>query len=575
MTPRTKTRKPKTRQRHKTSHYTSHGKLKIIPLGGTEEVGRNMTIFEYGSDIVIVDMGFQFPEENMPGIDYIIPNIEYLKGKEKNIRGVIITHGHMDHIGAIPYIIPRLGNPTIYTAKLTKAIVEKRQEEFSDRIKTQEVKPGENLKLGSFNISFFGVNHNIPDSLSVILKTPVGTFVHTGDWKFDYSPVGDKPADLGKIALLGEEGVTGLLCDSTDADTKGYSISEKRINATLAQVFEKAPGRIVAATFASNLNRIKQLILLGEKYGRRTTIDGRSMKTNVEIAHKQGFLKVKPGTIVDLDQARRLPKEKVLIIVTGAQGENRAALMRMANGEHRQIHIRKGDTVLFSSSVVPGNERSVQYLKDTLVREGARVIHYRMMDVHAGGHARQEDIKLMIRLLKPKYFVPIEGNTYLLVKNAEVAQSVGIPPNNTIIPSNGQIIEFDSQGKGKLTPKKVPASYVMVDGLGVGDVSHVVLRDRQQLAEDGMFVIVLNIDNRGKLVSSPDIISRGFVYVNESQELLAEARKKVKKILDRHKDKRARANYAYIKDQIRDDIGQFLYNKTERRPMVLPVIIQV
>ncbi len=575
MTPRKKQSKPKSRRKAPPqSRHTSRGKLKIIPLGGTEEVGRNMTVFEYGSDIVIVDMGFQFPEENMPGIDYIIPNIEYLKGKEKNIRGIIITHGHYDHIGAIPYLAPRLGNPPIYTAKLTKAIIERRQEEFHEKINTKEVKPDDKIKLGSFEITFFGVNHNIPDSLAVVLKTPEGVFVHTGDWKFDYSPVGDKPADLGKIAMLGEQGVTCMLCDSTDADTKGYSISEKRINTSLQQVFEKAPGRIIAATFASNLNRIKQLIMLGEKYGRRVAIDGRSMKTNVEIAHKLGYIKVKPGTLVELDQTRRLPKEKVLIIATGAQGESRAALMRMASGEHRQVNIKKGDTVLFSSSIVPGNERTVQYLKDTLVREGARVIHYRMMDVHAGGHARQEDIKLMIRLLKPKYFIPVEGNTYLLARNVELAQSIGIPPENTILPSNGQIIEF-ANGKGKLTNKKVPANYVMVDGLGVGDVSHVVLRDRQQLAEDGMFVIVLNLDSRGKLASSPDIISRGFVYVNESQELLAEARKKVKKIIEKHRDKRAKYNYSYLKDKIRDDIGQFLYNKTERRPMVLPVIIQV
>jgi len=572
MTPRKRTTNKRRRPQH--SRHTSRGKLKIIPLGGTEEVGRNMILFEYGSDIVIVDMGFQFPEENMPGIDYIIPNIEYLKGKEKNIRGVIITHGHYDHIGAIPYLVPRLGNPTIYTAKLTKAIIERRQEEFHEKINTKEIKAGDHIKLGSFELTFFGVNHNIPDSLAVVLKTPEGNFVHTGDWKFDYSPIGDKPADLGKIAMLGEEGITAMLCDSTDAETKGYSISEKRINTTLQQVFDKAPGRIIAATFASNLNRIKQLIMLGEKYGRRVAIDGRSMKTNVEIAHDLGYIKVKPGTLVELDQIRRMPKEKVLIIATGAQGESRAALMRMANGEHRQIHVKKGDTVLFSSSVVPGNERTVQYLKDTLVREGARVIHYRMMDVHAGGHARQEDIKLMIRLLKPKYFIPIEGNTYLLTKNAELAQGIGIPPENTIVPSNGQVIEF-SNGHGKLTNRKVPASYVMVDGLGVGDVSHVVLRDRQQLAEDGMFVIVMNIDNRGKLAASPDIISRGFVYVNESQELLAEARKKVKKILEKSRGKNVKSNFSYLKDQIRDEIGQFLYNKTERRPMVLPVIIQV
>ncbi|EKD49609.1 MAG: hypothetical protein ACD_63C00092G0001 [uncultured bacterium] len=549
-------------------------KLKVIPLGGQEEVGRNMMIFEYGNDIVIVDMGLQFPEEDMPGIDYIIPNIEYLKGKEKNIRGIIITHGHMDHIGAIPHITPRLGNPTIYTAKLTKAMIEKRQEEFNTQIKTQEVSPDDTLTLGKFTISFFRLNHNIPDSMGVVIKTPIGTVVHTGDWKFDHSPVGDKPAEIGKIATIGRESVLALFSDSTDADTPGYSISERKIQATLSQVFDKAPGRIIAGTFASLLSRVRQLIFLAEKHGRRVAIEGRSMRTNVEIAYKLGYIKVNPGTIVNVDQVRRMPDEKILIIATGAQGEERAALMRIANGEHRKIHLKKNDTVIFSSSVVPGNERTVQNLKDTIVRQGAKVIHYKMMDVHSGGHARQEDLKLMIRLLNPTYYVPIEANFYLLVKNGELAKSIGIPDKNIIIPANGQIIEF-SKNKGRLTDKKVPSSYVMVDGLGVGDVSHVVLRDRQQMAEDGMFVIIMTVDNRGNLTGSPDIISRGFVYVNENQELLAEARKKVKKILSQKKNGRASINWAYIKDKIRNDIGQFLYNKMERRPMVLPVIIEV
>lgn len=549
-------------------------KLKIIPLGGVEEVGRNMTVFEFGRDIIIVDMGFQFPEENMPGIDYIIPNTEYLRGKERNIRGVIISHGHFDHIGAIPYLSPRLGNPTFYATPLSRAIIEKRQEEFSEKINSRDINADTKLKLGCFNVEFYKVNHNIPGSLGVVIRTPIGTVIHSGDWKFDHSPVGDDPADFGRLAILGKEGILALLCDSTDADTPGYAVSERKIQATLAQVFEKAPGRIIAATFSSLISRVRQLIILAEQHGRRVAIDGRSMKNNVEIAHRLGYIKVKPGTLVELEQTRRMPDDKILVIATGAQGEERAALMRMATGEHRQINIKKGDTVIFSSSVVPGNERTVQYLKDTLVREGAYVIHYRMMDVHAGGHARQEDIKLMIRLLNPKYFIPIEGNTYLLSKNGELAESVGIPHENVILPANGQIIEF-TKDKGRLTETKVPSSYVMVDGLGVGDVSNVVLRDRQQLSEDGMFVVVLTVDNQGNLSSSPDIISRGFVYVNENQELLSQAREKIKKIITRKKDKRAKSNWAYVKDQIRDEIGQFLYQKTERRPMVLPVIIQV
>lgn len=549
-------------------------KLKIIPIGGVEEVGRNMTVFEYGNDIVIVDMGFQFPEENMPGIDYIIPNIQYLRGKEKNIRGVIITHGHQDHIGAIPYLSPKLGDPTIYATRLTKALIEKRQEEFKEKLKTSLIKPGDVLKLGNFTAEFFAVNHNIPDSIGVLLRTPAGNVIHTGDWKFDHSPIGDKPVDLGRIALIGREGILALLCDSTSAENPGYAVSETHIKATLSQVFDRAPGRIIAATFASNLNRISQLIQLAERFGRRVAVDGRSMKSNVEIAYKLGYIKTKPGTIVNIDQIRRMSDEKVLIIATGAQGEEKAALMRMASGEHRKIQIKKGDTAIFSSSVVPGNERTVQYLKDTLVREGAYVIHYKMMDVHTGGHAKQEDIKLMIRLVMPKYFIPIEGSTYQLVKNAEIAKILGIQDENILIPSNGQIMEF-SKGKGKLTNKKVPSSYVMVDGLGVGDVSNVVLRDRQLLAEDGMFIVIVTVDKRGNLIGSPDIISRGFVYVNQHQDMLAKARMKVKKILAGKRAKEASADWEYIKSQIRDNVGQFLYSKTERRPMILTVIIEV
>ena len=318
------------------------GKMKIIPIGGVEEVGRNMTVFEYEDDILIVDMGFQFPEENMPGIDYIIPNVEYLKGREKDIKGVIITHGHLDHIGAIPYLIPKLGRPIIYTAKLTKGLIDRRQEEFRDKLQIEEINAESKLKLGKFNVEFFAVNHNIPDSFGVLLKTPVGNFIHTGDWKFDHSPVGDKPADLGRIAMIGQEGVRVLLSDSTNAEKPGHAISESAIKNNLNQVFDKSPGRIVAATFSSNLNRIYQLIMLAEKHGRRVAIDGRSMKTNVEIAYKLKYLKVNPGTIIPLDQARRMADDKILILATGAQGESRAALMRMANGEHRQINIKKG-----------------------------------------------------------------------------------------------------------------------------------------------------------------------------------------------------------------------------------------
>lgn len=557
-------------------------KLKVIVLGGLEEVGRNMTLLEYENDIILIDMGLQFPEEDMPGIDYIIPNISYLKGKEKNIRGVIITHGHYDHIGAIPHLIPRLGNPTIYGTQLTCAIIKKRQEDYKTaKLNIATVKLDETLTLGKFNIEFIHVNHNIPDSVAVVVHTPVGAVIHTGDWKFDYTPVDEKPADFAKIAKIGRDGVLALMSDSTNAPEEGHQISEQEIGKNLKMIIEKAPGRIIIGTFASLLSRVEQIIRIAEEMGKKVAVDGFSMKMNVEIIKMLGYLKVKPGTLVDIADVHKFPSEKVIIVCTGAQGEERAVLMRIANDEHRFVRIEPKDTVIFSSSVVPGNERTIQRLKDTLYRKGADVVHYKMMDIHAGGHAKVEDIKLMIRLVNPKYFIPIEGSRSHLAMNAKIAESVGFDQKNIFIADNGQVMEFQTAPKefygavGRLTPQHVPSDYVMVDGLGVGDVSQVVLRDRKMMAEDGMIVIIVTIDGRtGYLIGSPDIISRGFVYMRESKELIEQVRAKVKKLIS-DRDPKSAADNVFIKNKIRDNIGQFLFTKTERRPMVLPVIIEV
>lgn len=553
----------------------SSDKVRVIILGGLEEVGRNCTVIEYKNDIIIIDMGLQFPEENMPGVDYIIPNTQYLKGKEKNIRGVIITHGHYDHIGGIPHIMPKLGNPPLYALPLTAGIIKKRQTDFhTGQLNLKIIKSDQVLQLGTFKVSFFDICHNIPDSVGVVVETPAGTICHTGDWKFDFHPAGGSRADLQQIARIGEKGVTCLLGDSTNAGIPGHQVSERVIGEELRGIIEKAPGRVIIGTFASLVSRVKQILEISESLGKKVALDGFSMKTNVEIAKELGYIKVSNQSLIKPEQVDNYPPEKVVIACTGAQGESNAALNRIANGEHRSIKITPGDTVVFSSSVVPGNELAVARLMDTLYRKKAKVINYSMMDVHAGGHAKTEDVKLLISLLKPDYYVPIEGNRTLLHKNAEVAYAMGYDESHVFIADNGQVMEFKN-GRGELTKEKVPTDYVFVDGLGVGDVSQVVIRDRQVLADDGMVVIVAQIDKKnGKLVASPDIISRGFIYMKENKELIEATRKKIRDVASSH-DKKSFSDPNHIRNKLRDEIGLFLFKKTERRPMILPVIIEV
>ena len=568
----------------KTSHTvrSSGGdKLRVIVLGGCEEVGRNCTLIEYKNDIILIDMGLEFPEETMPGVDYIIPNMSYLKGKEKNIRGVVITHGHYDHIGAIPHTIPNIGNPPVYALPIAAGIIKKRQQDFHGKsIDVRQIKITDTLQLGVFKVHFIHINHNIPDSAGIVVETPEGTIVHTGDWKFDFHPVGTPPADLQKIAQVGSEGVLCLMGDSTNSMIPGHQKSEKVIGEELERIIEKAEGRVIMGTFASLLSRVKQGMEIGEKHGRKVFLDGYSMKTNVEIAKELGYIKVAKKNILSIDQANDFPDNEVLILCTGAQGEKYAALNRIANDDHRSIKVKLSDTIIFSSSVVPGNEASVQRLMDTLYRKRAKVINYKMMDVHAGGHAQKEDIKLMLSLFKPKYYVPIEGNHFMLRENADVAYSLGWNEKDVFVVDNGQVMEFwqdkkTKEGKGQVTNEKVTTDYVFVDGLGVGDVSEVVLRDRRMLAEDGMVVIIVQMHKKtGKLVSSPGIISRGFVYMKEHQELIGQVRAEVKKVVSNN-DPKSATDLDYVRNNVRDKIGAFLFKKTERRPMILPVIIEV
>lgn len=553
-------------------------KLKIYALGGLEEIGRNCTVIECGDDIIIIDVGLMFPEEGMPGIDYIIPNVAGFKGREKNIRGVIITHGHLDHIGAISHVLPKIGNPPIYTAPLTAGMIRGRHEEYPNVPKLNMVvveHADERFKIGkNFIFEPFHINHTISDAFGAAVHTPFGTVLITGDFKFDFTPVNEEPADLGRIAMFGSKGVLALLSDSTGADLPGHQISEQIVYDELDRIIAKAPARLIIGTFSSLLTRVQIILTLCEKYGRRVLIQGRSMQKNVDLAHELGYLQFKPGTIISEDEYGKYRDEQLVVLCTGAQGEKNAALMRIATGEHRFLKLQEGDTVIFSSSVVPGNERSVQRLKDTLVRHGASIVHYANMDVHAGGHAKQEDLKLMLRLTKPKFFIPIHGNRFMLAAHGRLAASVGVAKENVFIADNGQVMAFDVNG-GRLTEERMPAEYVMVDGLGVGDVSEIVLRDRTQMSEDGMLVVIATMEeSTGELIGNPDIISRGFIFVKENKEIIDKTRLLVRKILEAS-DHKSPVFDEFIKNKIRNDVGQFLFSQTKRRPMVLPVIIEV
>ena len=552
--------------------------IKIIPLGGLGEIGKNMTVVEYGDEIIIIDAGLRFPEEDMPGIDFIIPNISYLEERKNKIAGLIFTHGHYDHIGALPYLRDKIGDPDIYTGALTRAMLIRRQADFSHQpeLRIHTVSDGDEIKIGEkFMVKFFHVNHSIPDDFGVAITTPVGTVVHTSDFKFDATPLYDKPANYEQIKHIGDKSVLVLMSESTGAELEGHSLSEKDIQENLDLIFREAKGMVVAGTFSSMINRIQQLIVISEKYGRKVVVDGYSMKMNTEISKELGYIKLAKGTQIKLEQVNDFPREKITAIVTGAQGEGNAALMRIVNVEHKFIRLQKDDTVMFSSSVIPGNERNVQILRDQLYRQGINVYHYQMMDIHTGGHAKREDLREMLQLIRPKYFMPVHGQYSMMVNHVHLAKEEGIPEENSIIADNGSIIHVTPE-KWWFDHETAPSSYVFVDGLGIGDVGNVVLRDRQTLAQDGMFVIVTTVDSRtGRVRTSPDIISRGFVYLRENTELLNEVRKRVRAIVERKTVGRGPINWVYLKDEIREKIGSFLFQKTERRPMVLPVVIEV
>ncbi len=570
---------PHSRMRRNFSAEKSSLALRIIPLGGQEEVGRNMTVFEYGGDIVILDMGLQFPEEDMPGIDYIIPNISYLKGKEKNIRGVILSHGHLDHIGAAPILLKKLAYPPIVGRDLTLALVKKKVEEYeknaAQTLKTMRINSiQDKIRLGKFEINFFEVEHSIMDAVGVILKTPAGTVIHPGDWTIGRDPVNGKTINYDYLSKLSSPKI--LMLESLGAvDTRPAAASEKEMYKNLEKLISQAPGRVIIGTFSSQIRRIGHLIEYAEKIGKKVALDGYSMKMNIEIAKEFGYIKAHKETLIPISEIHRYPNNKIIIICTGAQGEGNAVLSRIITDQHRFVKIQKEDTVIFSSSVIPGNERTIQRLKDNLYRRSDNVIHSDIMDVHTSGHSNAEDIKNVLRQIKPDYFLPVYANHYMLKEAARLAREIGFRKENIFVLDNGSQIEFQ-EGKAKLLPQKADTSYVMVDGLGVGDIGQVVLRDRQVLARDGMFTIVTIIDSKTKrVIGEPQVTSRGFIYVKENFDLVNATKRKVKEVVRNATARDEAVDWNFVKDQIRDTVGQFLYQKTERRPMVLPVVIEV
>lgn len=550
------------------------GKLQFIPLGGLGEIGKNLAALVYGNDIILIDCGLAFPEDDMPGIDIVLPDITYLLENRDRIRGIFLTHGHEDHIGALPYVLKQFTAP-VYGARLTLGMVELKLQEHQITLHPQSrwVQPGEVVKAGSFSVELFRVNHSIPDACGLIIKNPVGTVVHTGDFKFDHTPVDGHVADFHRLAEIGREGVLLLLADSTNAERPGYTPSEKTVGKTFDRVMEQAEGRVIVASFASQVHRVRQVGEAAVRHNRRVAVVGRSMENVVQKAIELGYLDFPPGTWMDIEEIRKLPADKIVIVTTGSQGEPMSALTRMSTADHRKVQIVPGDTVIISATAIPGNEKYVSRTVDNLYRLGAHVVYGSDSNIHVSGHACQEEIKLMLNLTRPKFFIPVHGEYRHLVHNAQLGRDVGMDPSHILIGENGMVFEFTAD-TGSMVGT-VPSGKVLVDGVGVGDVGNIVLRDRKQLSNDGILIVVVGMDAQsGLLVSGPDIVSRGFVYVRESEALLDEARQRVKTALKQLEGNNL-PEWSAIKSAVRETLGRFLWDKTKRRPMILPIIMEV
>ncbi|NMB21632.1 MAG: ribonuclease J [Firmicutes bacterium] len=549
-------------------------KIRILPLGGLGEIGKNMTVVEIGGDLAIVDAGVMFPEDDMPGVDLVIPDITYLVENASRVKGIFLTHGHEDHIGGVPYVLRQLNVP-VYGTKLTLALlrvklIEHGLERSTDLI---EIKAGDRTRVGSIDVEYIHVNHSIADVVALAFHTPLGAIVHCSDFKFDQTPYDGKVADLHAFANLGQKGVLCLLSDSTNAERPGYTASEKTIGETFRHLFSNAEGRILVATFASNIHRIQQIFDAAVREGRHVSLTGRSMIRVVEVASEIGYLDIPEGVLVDLDKLDKLPKDKAVIITTGSQGEPMAALSRMAMAEHNRISITPGDTVIISASPIPGNEKAVGRIINQLFKEGAKVVYEPHLGIHTSGHAQQEELKLLLNLCKPRYFIPIHGEHRMLLKHAELAEATGVPKDNIVIGEVGLPVEFTSQGVS--VKDRVVSGQVFVDGLGVGDVGNIVLRDRRQLSTDGIMIVVVTMSRKtGKVVAGPDVVSRGFVYVRESEALMDEARDKAKEALDSCLSQN-NTDWGALKGAVRDSLNRYLWEKTKRRPMILPIIMEI
>ncbi len=557
------------------------GVIRIIPLGGVEEIGKNMTAIEIGNDIIIIDAGMQFKTEDTPGIDYIIPNTTYLEERKDRIRGIFITHGHLDHIGGIPLVANRIGNPPIYSRNLTILLIKKRQEEFSHlpALKLNIIEKNSVVMAGKIKIRFFAVTHTVPDSVGIIIETPYGLIITPGDYKLDQVDGKVSEEEEKEYAIFDKEKVLLLLTDSTNIENEGFALPEIRVHEGLEHLIKQINGRIIIAAFASHITRIVKIVEIAESLNKKVVLDGRSLKTNMEVCEQAGLFKPKKGTIIPVEEADDYPPNKVVILMTGAQGEEFAALNRAANKTHRKFTIKQGDTIILSASVVPGNEISVQHLKDNLTRHGVRIISYRTSEefIHATGHGNQEDIKWLHRKTHPKFFIPIHGWHSMLVKHREIAISLGMSPDNIIVPDNGSIIEIIDNGQKMILRKeKAPSGPMLVDGFSVGDEQDIVIRDRQMLSKDGMFVLIVTINStNGKLRKSPDLISRGFIYLKENQELLHQVRLIIKKTIEDETRGMHQINFDLMKTALGDNISKFLYQKTAKRPLVIPVLLNV
>ena len=548
--------------------------LKIIPLGGLLEIGKNITVFEYGNEIIIVDCGIAFPEDDMLGIDLVIPDITYLEKNKEKIKGLVITHGHEDHIGAIPYLLKQINIP-IYTTSLTAGLIQNKLEEHKllRKTKIKVVQKGQTINLGKMKVEFIRSCHSIPDAVILAIHTPIGTVIHTGDFKIDYTPIDGETMDIGRLAELGNKGVVALLSDSTNSERKGYTMSESSVGEVFDKLFLNCSKRIVVATFSSNVHRVQQIVNSAVKMGRKVAICGRSMINMIETARELGYIEAPENVFIDIDMIKSYPDEQLVIITTGSQGEAMSALTRMAAGDHRKVEITPNDLIIISATPIPGNEKLVSKVIDDLMKIGAEVVYSALADIHVSGHACQEEQKLMISLVRPKYFIPVHGEYRQLVAHSETAKKVGVDPQNIFMTTNGRILEIGESG-ARLTGT-VPFGRILVDGLGVGDVGNIVLRDRQHLSQDGLIIIVIAMDSStGEIISGPDVISRGFVYVRESENLMDDVKKTVKEEIQKCEEKHI-TDWTTIKTALKENLRDYVYQKTKRNPMILPIIMEV